>query len=244
MDSHGVHEIVVETPRHDLSPALLSVAQQAALLKTYRERYRSLSREPHISQILIIKNHREEVGKSPPHPHSQILALPVVPTQVTDRIVLLDRYHQRYGCCLACDLVEEELSASRRVIEHSQHFVAFVPYAALSSYHIWVMPRRHVPSFRQTNDKELQDLSHLLRNVLRRLHYGLADPDYSYVLRSAPRTPDRHLFHWYLSIVPQLAQKTGVALGSGMYVNSSIPEDDAEFLRSVELPQTDTDSKP
>jgi UDPglucose--hexose-1-phosphate uridylyltransferase len=43
----------------------------------------------------------------------------------------------------------------------------------------------------------------------------------------------RH-FHWYLSVIPRLTRVAGFELGSGMFINSVLPESAAEFLRKVE----------
>lgn len=40
--------------------------------------------------------------------------------------------------------------------------------------------------------------------------------------------------HWYLTIVPRVTRTAGFELGSGMFINTALPEDSAEFLRSVE----------
>jgi UDPglucose--hexose-1-phosphate uridylyltransferase len=36
-----------------------------------------------------------------------------------------------------------------------------------------------------------------------------------------------------MSIVPRITQTAGFELGSGMYINTSIPEESAEFLRKI-----------
>ncbi len=56
------------------------------------------------------------------------------------------------------------------------------------------------------------------------------------VIRSvSPYRTRSEYIHWYLSIVPQVSHTTGFELGSGMYVNPSVPEEVAEFLREVKV---------
>jgi len=43
--------------------------------------------------------------------------------------------------------------------------------------------------------------------------------------------------HWYLRVVPRVATASGFELGSGMYINSLIPEKAAEYLRNVKIPE-------
>ncbi|MDD5155759.1 MAG: galactose-1-phosphate uridylyltransferase, partial [Candidatus Omnitrophica bacterium] len=43
-------------------------------------------------------------------------------------------------------------------------------------------------------------------------------------------------FHWYLSIIPRVSKVAGFELGSGIFINASSPEEGAEFLRGITLP--------
>ena len=42
----------------------------------------------------------------------------------------------------------------------------------------------------------------------------------------------RH-FHWYVSVIPRLTRTAGFELGSGMFINTVLPEAAADFLRKV-----------
>ncbi|UCC43068.1 MAG: galactose-1-phosphate uridylyltransferase, partial [Candidatus Zixiibacteriota bacterium] len=66
---------------------------------------------------------------------------------------------------------------------------------------------------------------------------GLNNPDYNYVLRSAPIGDEdtRHL-HWYLVIIPKISIPAGFEIGSGIYINTVAPEESAALLREVALP--------
>ena len=77
----------------------------------------------------------------------------------------------------------------------------------------------------------------MLRLILGKLYYGLGNPDFNYIIRTAP-TQSRYLryYHWYLTIVPRLTKSAGFELGSGIYINPTIPEANAEFLRGVTIP--------
>jgi UDPglucose--hexose-1-phosphate uridylyltransferase len=59
-------------------------------------------------------------------------------------------------------MLDDELTDGSRVVARSEHFVAFVLYAAFSPFHIWILPRRHNPNFLETTTQELADLGQLL----------------------------------------------------------------------------------
>lgn len=237
MSGVGFHEVIVEHPRHDLTTALLSVEDIANILLVYRQRYLELKQDPRIETIIIFKNHGSGAGTSLEHPHSQLAATPVVPYQFRNRIEEAIRYFDDTGECVFCRTLRDELAASERVVVESEHFVAFIPYAALSPFHTWIFPRRHSSSFDDITDAEIVDLAHTLKTTLAKLYYGLNNPDYNYTIRSIG-IQEQHAdyFHWYLAIVPRISQTAGFELGSGMFINTALPEESAEYLRSVKLP--------
>jgi UDPglucose--hexose-1-phosphate uridylyltransferase len=131
-------------------------------------------------------------------------------------------------------MIEDELKDGSRMVLGTENFVSFVPYAAISPFHLWLMPLRHRSDFGSTTEDELNDLAAHLRRLLRKIHIGLDDPDFNIVIRSVlERSSDARSFHWYMSLIPRVAQPAGFELGSGMFINASVPEKCAEFLRNI-----------
>ncbi len=236
MVAAGVHEVVIEHPRHDVSLDQVEPSHLASVLRVYRERYLALRKTPGVESIVIFKNHGELAGTSLEHAHSQITAAPVLSSQVCMRLQEARRFHELNGACLYCQVLSEEIDAGDRVIEAGSSFVAFVPYAALLPYHLWIFPRKHSASYDSISDDEIVELSGVLSRQLRRLAKAAGDPDYNFLIRSAPvGGTSSSCFHWYLSIMPRLSQFAGFELGSGTYINPTRPELCAERMRSVEL---------
>jgi len=236
MAAAGAHEVVIEHPRHDQSLGDLEISHLAAVLGLYRERFRALRELPNVESIVIFKNSGERAGTSLEHAHSQITATPVVSSQVLMRLEEARRYHEYHGACLYCEVLREELEAGERIIEAGPSFVAFLPYASLSPYHLWIFPRRHSPSFDDIGDDDLVALAGVLGRQLRRLAVAANDPDYNFTIRSAPvGEAGSCCFHWYLSIVPRVSHLAGFELGSGSYINSMLPEVCAERMREAEI---------
>jgi UDPglucose--hexose-1-phosphate uridylyltransferase len=232
----GHHEVIVESRLHNTCPALETLDELEMTLRANRMRGGALQNDPRIAQLIYFKNHGASAGASLLHPHTQLLALPVVPHTIEDRIEIAKRHYQAHWECVICRMAQEEEREGVRVLLQTPHFTAFVPYAALSPFHIWVVPRRHAASFLDTNDDELADLAAVLRDLLRRLYVGLGDPDYNYVIHTAPRRERTVPYlHWYVAIVPRITRQAGFELGSGMFINTALPEASAEFLRAVPL---------
>jgi UDPglucose--hexose-1-phosphate uridylyltransferase len=237
MTGVGLHEVVIEHPRHDFSPAQYTDGEMADVVEAYRRRYSDIKKDPRIEAIIIFKNHGEGAGTSLQHPHSQIAAMPIVPTQIRNRLEESTRFFDEMGECVFCRTLKQEMTDRQRIVHETEHFVAFMPYAALSPFHTWVFPRRHGSSFDEIFDHELVDFAANVRTVLAKLYHGLNNPDYNYSIRSIPaHDGHRDYFHWYLAIIPRISRTAGFEIGSGMYINPTLPEESAEFLRGIRVP--------
>ncbi len=229
----GLHEVIVESPMHDTSPAFFEPNHLAELLRIYRGRFNNAYQDRRVEHVIIFKNHGLGSGTSIEHPHSQLVATPVVPARFRDRLLASMHYFDDTGECLKCDMIKKEAEEGIRVILETEFFITFIPFAALSPFHIWIFPRRHMASFSSIRDEEIRDLALHMKTVLYKLNIGLDDPDYNYAFSSSsPRYSDSEFSHWYISIIPRVLETTGFELGSGIYVNPSIPENNAAFLRS------------
>ncbi|MFQ3680206.1 MAG: DUF4931 domain-containing protein, partial [Pseudanabaenaceae cyanobacterium] len=228
----GHHEVIIEHPCHNQVPARMSVPEIALILEAYYQRYVLLRRDPRVEAIILFKNHGEAAGSSLIHPHSQLTAVPIVPYQFRVHIEEAIRYLDSTGECIFCRMLQEELAAGDRLVCETTHFVAFCPYAALVPFQILILPRRHASAFDDITTAELWDLAKMLKQVLWALYQGLNNPDYNYTVRSVP-TDDAatDYFHWHLSVMPRASKIAGFELGSGMFINTVMPEESAAFLR-------------
>lgn len=234
MDGVGHHEVLIESDKHHLTLATMDLERVKDVIKAYQLRIDHLMQQPYIESVIAFRNHGLRAGASLVHPHSQIIALPVIPRDIMSRMNEAIRYQEEHRECMFCAVLKMELNSGKRIILESKHFVAFVPYAASTPFHLWIYPKRHSSSIVHITEEELADFAATLRTVLRKLYYGLNDPDYNFIIRNSPKGYGNTIFfHWYLTIVPRLTRSAGFELGSGMFINSSIPEENAEYLRGI-----------
>lgn len=228
----GLHEVLIESPRHDVTMALCPVVHVQRILETYRHRFLEFYTDPRVRHVIVFKNHGADAGASQPHPHSQIVGIPIVPGQVVERIERARRFFADSGQCLACTLIAQEREQACRIIAENAEFVAFIPHAALSPYHLWIFPKTHAACFSNQPVETLPALAEVLHTVLAKVHGMLANPPFNLVVRSlGPQEKDAAHFHWYISIVPRVNKTAGFELGTGMYINPSSPESCAQALR-------------
>ena len=236
IDGFGFHEVIVDSPDHSRSIALLSDEHVARILSVYKQRYNALSMDHRVNHITIFKNHGADAGASLQHPHSQLIATPVIPSQVRHRLHEALRHYDDVGECMFCHMVEREVEDQTRIVLKNERFVAMEVFAAPTPFATHIFPLRHMASFGDISEMEIADLARILRSLLAKLYVGLENPDLNFTVRSGPSeySGARH-FHWYVSVIPRLTRVAGFELGSGMFINTVLPEAAAEFLRKVAI---------
>lgn len=236
LDGVGQHEVVIETPLHNHFIFDMEDSEVLSIIDAYRARFAELRQDKRFKLILIFKNHGKAAGTSLEHPHSQIIATPVVPASIRNKYEMATSYFDDTERCVYCDVVHEEIHLKRRIVLITDSFVVFHPFASRSPFETWIAPIRHRSSFGNISDAEAVDLAHVLRVVFKKLYVGLGDPDFNYLIHSAPLADeDKHYYLWHVQILPKLTTPAGFELGSGMSINSAFPEETAEYMRRIDV---------
>jgi len=239
MEGRGVHEVVIENPDHALELGDLPVTHIREVLRVFQMRIRAIECDLHYQYVQIFKNKGKEAGASLSHPHSQIVATPIIPKRVKEEIYGADRLFRVFKECAFCRILRDEEAAGTRIIAKNGHFTAFAPYASRFPFEMTVYPKRHSAFFTDVREDELLTLAETLKHVLTRLKETVNDPPFNMVLHQAPNPalslkgwPDIHLkSHWHLEIIPILTKVAGFEWGTGFYINPIPPETGAQFLR-------------
>jgi UDPglucose--hexose-1-phosphate uridylyltransferase len=80
----------------------------------------------------------------------------------------------------------------------------------------------------------MRTLAEILKVALLKLHTALDNPDFNLTIDDVPRgEEDQEYFRWHMRILPRLSTPAGFELGSGMSINTVLPEEAAAFLREV-----------
>lgn len=231
-DGFGAHEIVIETPRHDLDLPDLDDAAVTAVFEAYRARFRAL-RAIRPGLVLPFRNHGAPSGTSLRHPHSQIVAVPIVPLRFRQRFDIAHAYYERNSSSLHADVTAAEIDEGTRIIAAADHVVALAPFASTSPYEMRVVPREGLASFADVSDETLAEAARMLRSLLTALRGLLGDVPYNYVIVSAPREEGHTAYSWHLDVLPRMVVAAGFELGTWTAVNPIPPEHAATALRRV-----------
>jgi len=232
MNGVGAHEVVIETPNHHGVLATMSVDEVADVLIAFRDRIIDLKKDPRFEYILVFKNHGEAAGASLEHPHSQLIATPIIPIMVIEELEGSARYWKMKERCVWCDIVRQERRERRRVILEHGGFIGVAPFAPRFPFESWILPIQHRSAFEELEIDEIRNLAALLGEFFRRLGSTLNEPPFNFMLHTAPlRETGIEYFHWHLEVIPKLANVAGFEWGSGFFINPMPPETAASALR-------------
>jgi len=234
MNGIGAHEVVIESPNHADTFANMPVKRVEDVLWAFRDRILDLKQDRRFKYILVFKNYGEAAGASLEHPHSQLIALPILPKQVVEELDGAKRYFANKERCIFCDIIGQEMEARLRIAAENQDFVTICPYAPRFPFETWILPKRHESAFENSPSQLYENLARMLRGILIRAVHVLDSPAYNLVLHSSPiQDNSNEYYHWHIEIIPKLTKTAGFEWGTGFYINPTPPEEAAKFLRDV-----------
>ncbi len=206
----GKHEVIIESTQHNKSLATLSLKQVEEVCEIYWQRYLALKDDKRFKLIIIFENHGTSAGTSLGHPHSQLIALPLVPASIRHLLEEAMRYYDDHGSCVFCDMIHQELLHKKRIILDNKEFVVFHPFASRSPFETWIVPKKHNACFGNIDQEEVRAMAWVLKEILGKLYVKLEDPDYNLMIRTAPiKDAQEDYYHWYIQILPRLSTPAG-----------------------------------
>jgi UDPglucose--hexose-1-phosphate uridylyltransferase len=236
MNGVGAHEVIIETPDHTKTLASMSEGEIERVLCAFRERVRDLKQDRRFRYILLFKNFGGPAGASLEHPHSQLIALPIVPDFVREEIEGARHHYADKERCVFCDIVHQELAMGRRIILENADIVALAPYAPRFAFETWLVPRRHGSRFEDASANEYASLARVLKALLLRVNRALESPSYNLIVHTSPFSEDTsEFYHWHLELMPRLTKVAGFEWGTGFYINPTSPEEAARVLRDAKV---------
>ncbi|MBU2028906.1 DUF4921 family protein [Patescibacteria group bacterium] len=233
MDGTGYHEVIV-TRDHEKSLALLDNLQVLEVLDAYQERYIDLMNKKSVNFIEIFHNHGRKAGASITHPHSQLMAIPVISPYIKGELDGAESYYRSTKECVYCTINEWECETQKRVIFENKECVAYCPFSSRAAFEVWVVPKKHRPYFERITASEKVAVSEALKVSLDKIYRALNNPAYNFYIHTAPCDgKDYPHYHWHIEILPCTSTWAGFELSTGIEVSTIQPEVAAEYLRNI-----------
>ncbi|MET7275251.1 MULTISPECIES: galactose-1-phosphate uridylyltransferase [Streptomyces] len=246
----GRCEVVCFTSDHNASFADLSEEQARLVLDAWTDRTSELSHLPSVEQVFCFENRGAEIGVTLGHPHGQIYAYPFTTPRTALMLRSLASHKEATGGANLFDAVVEEELAGERVVLESEHWAAFVPYAAHWPYEVHLYPKRRVPDLLGLDEAARTEFPQVYLELLRRFDriFGEGEPPTPYIAawHQAPFgqledfegvTRDDFALHLELFTIRRTSGKlkflAGSESGMNVFINDVPPERAAERLREV-----------
>ena len=234
MNGVGAHEVIIETPEHNLTLANLPIKRVEDVIWAFRDRIIDLRQDKRFKYILIFKNHGEPAGASLEHPHSQLIALPIVPRQVIEELQGAKQYYTYKERCIFCDVIHQEMEAGVMVVSENADFLTISPYAPRFPFETWILPKRHESAFENSTSQSYENLARAIQSLLAKGNLVLDNPSYNFIIHTSPlQEANNDYYHWHMEFMPKLTKVAGFEWGSGFYINPTPPEEAARFLREA-----------
>lgn len=218
----GIAEVFLECPHHETRFRNLSPDQASEVIRSWRDRLRYWRDDGRLPFAQFFKNEGAMAGASVEHCHSQLIGLDFVPSQVLDEL----RLSSQAGECLHCRWLERKAC----FVMESSGFVVLCPPAPRFPGEAWILPRRHESAFESISDDSIRELASVLRDLLGRIGRAFNEPDFNLIVKSAPFRYDG-ISHWRIEVLPRSIAIAGFEWGTGLIINTILPESAAELLR-------------
>jgi UDPglucose--hexose-1-phosphate uridylyltransferase len=240
MGNVGAHEIVVEHRSHTITMSNFSEEDLSRLFAMCSDRILDLKKDKRFKYINIFKNHGELAGSYIFHPHSHILATPIMPQRIDLELTQSKTHFMQKERCLYCDILNQEIRQNKRVVSINAHFVALCPFASKFPYEAWILPRFHDDSFENLKDEAIRhELISIMLDLLKRIE-KLTNA-YTVVLHTSPNIvrgsfldvdfPVKDYYHWHIEILPRDFRSSKYKREDEFHVVSITPEEAANSLK-------------
>lgn len=230
----GAHEVIIETPYHHKDiPDLLNQEIENILSMCCR-RALDLTKDARFKYIMIFKNYGPSAGASLEHPHTQLIALPMVPKNVLEEIHGAQTYFEYRERCIFCDILRQESQDKQRIILENKHFLSFCPFVSRFPFEIWIVPKKHNGYFCHIPKEEIPSLASILRETITKVKKIFPNIAYNFIIHSTPVDgEEKEGYHWHIEFMPKLTRVAGFEWGTGFYIVPTPPELAAKYLKEL-----------
>ena len=227
--AYGYHYVVVASPSHKDSLATISVEQWSNVLVVVQDRLRWLYTQKGVTYVSIFVNHGKESGADVQHSHINMVSFSTLPPVIEAEAEASHRILNEKGVCPMCQAKDVESAGPRQILQ-TEGFVAFCPWAPSYPFEFWICPKKHNTSFSKITQKEINDVSLILRATLGGLNKEVKDLSFNLAFHLSPEKKNSRQIHWHIEVYPITHDWSGLERGYGVHLNKISPETAAERL--------------
>jgi len=231
----GAHEVLIESPYHNKDISDLLYQEVENIISMSCTRAKDLIKDKRLKYIMLFRNYGQAAGASLEHPHTQIVALPMVPKNVMEEIKGAQNYFGYRERCIFCDIIRQEIQEKERVILENKYFLSFCPFVSRFPFEVWIIPKKHNAYFCHMPAEEIPALAAILKDTITRMKKVFVNLSYNFIIHSSPINGDGGVeyYHWHIEFMPKLTRVAGFEWGTGFYIDPTPPELAVEYLKAV-----------
>jgi UDPglucose--hexose-1-phosphate uridylyltransferase len=231
VEGEGEHQVVIYR-EEDTQIRDFSIKKLALMFRAFQVSSLELMNNKHIRYIAVIHNHGYQAGASISHPHSQIIATPIVPDGIERIVEGVENYYRSNNRDLAQVIIDYEKDIKKRIIVENDYFIALSPYASRVAYEVEIYPKYPQTHFAYSNQTELYNLSKIYKNILQSYYTEIGDIDYNMTIITAPVDGNLYKgFRWFIRLTPRINFVGGYEIGTDTDICVVSPEKATEILR-------------
>jgi len=227
----GAHEIIVDTPRH-VSDLELDNEELFYWLLTIKERMEDLRKDRRLVQLNVFKNHGPSAGATQPHPHTQIVATPLMSRSQKRLFDRTFSHYKEHGVTLF------ESMHTPYILKASPRFKLFCPFASFFPFESMIFSSTH--SLATLDEEDLRELAELLRSLFESMKRELGDVGFNLLFYLPPLnqnfeneeyfTEIERFFRFFIRITPRIYTLGGFEIASQCAINPLDPKEAAKLL--------------
>lgn len=240
-EGFGAHEVIIDTPKHLKTMREWDRETFVNWLITLQKRVTDLKRDHRIVFISLFKNQGSNAGATQKHSHTQLIGLPVVPTEIIHKYERLHRHYHTTGRALVEDIISQEQRDTKRIVMENDDFIAFCPYASDYPFEVMVVSKENLGGIERMGSQHFQNLALLLKELMLRMYRELGDFDFNISISVPPLQKVFQTESFFddmektsrfsLHITPRIYRHGGFEISTGTMINPVSPEESALLLR-------------
>ena len=238
----GAHEVVIDTPRHLMRMDDWTKEEYYNWFVTLKARLCDLKNDLRLVYFSIFKNSGANAGATQSHPHSQIIALPIIPKSFRYRLEHAHRFYKEHGISVFQKVISQELSSKERIILESDSFLIFAPFASSFPFEISIVSKKsNFVSMCDLGSGDMEELADIMQKLMMAMYEELNQFDFNILFNTPPMqknyaTEDYYddipnIWRFCITITPRLYKLAGFEIDSGIRINPVPPEKAAKLLR-------------
>eukprot|EP01028_Stygiella_incarcerata_P003939 TRINITY_DN1823_c1_g2_i1.p1 TRINITY_DN1823_c1_g2~~TRINITY_DN1823_c1_g2_i1.p1 ORF type:complete len:351 (+),score=64.94 TRINITY_DN1823_c1_g2_i1:63-1115(+) len=163
----GTCRVICFSPRHNVTLSQMSVGEIKNVVKIWIEQLEELGKV--WSWVQLFENKGAMMGCSQPHPHGQVWASHLLPTEAEKEDASQLEYFESHGMSgnLLYDYIQVEREKEERIVLDNGDWVVMVPYWAVWPFETLLAPsRKGVRRLTDLTESECTSLAEILKDIL------------------------------------------------------------------------------